>query len=50
VTLPNALNKDSLICFILSNDCLDVSENTNTYPCMPIDALRDKREYSSYHI
>ena len=45
---PNALNNDSLIWLILSNEFRDVMEKTMTYPSTPTDAFRDSREYSSY--
>lgn len=47
---PRALSKDSLICLILSNDCLEIIENTKMYPSTPTDAFLDRREYSSYSI
>ena len=50
IILPYILNKGLLIYFILLNNYLNISENTNTYPFIPINVLCDKYKYSSYHI
>ncbi len=44
MTSPNTFFRESLICNILSNEFLDVMENTMRYPSTPTDAVLDNRE------